>query len=888
MVAFTRPLALGLLLSASAILGSCSDDQPVCVDDSCVEPDDETRGDGDGDGDGTGESDGDGDGDGEPGDGDGEPGDGDGDPGAVCGNGVLEAGEACDDGNDDNTDTCLDDCELASCGDGYVGPGEGCDDGNEIDDDDCTNECSLASCGDGQLQPPEDCDDGNDVDTDMCLSTCVQPSCGDGHTWVGVEDCDDANPDDHDGCLNACVDASCGDAVVWTGQEPCDDGNLDDTDACISGCVPAECGDGHVWTDEEECDDANDIDTDTCLDGCVAASCGDGFVGPGEGCDDGNDVGDDGCTDCTTDACGDGVIEDPEQCDDQNEDNDDECLNTCVLASCGDGLVWAGTEACDDGNVSNSDACVASCELAGCGDGFVQQGVEACDDADLDDADACLTTCLVASCGDGFVQQGIEECDDQNDDDDDGCVSTCLFPICGDGVIQANDGEACDDGNQNGEQAACMLDCQPAECGDGFVWQGGEGCDDGNLADLDGCDSDCEFTPILALAVGNSSACVLLTTGVRCWGSNAAGQLGIGNTTSIGDNMGEMPPADIDVGGEVVQLDSRSNYSCVVTTDDVRCWGSNSNGQLGYGNLMNRGDQPNEMPTPPISINGTAAIIATGGGHTCVVLDDGVTRCWGANNDGQLGYGNTTQIGDGPGEMPASAVNVGGVPIQISLGGGYSCAVVENGNVHCWGGNPLGSLGQGNTADRGDNPGEMPPPATNLGAADAIDISASNSGHTCAVFDDGTLRCWGNNTNGELGYGHTNRIGDQGGEMPPATVNVGGNVIDVEVGDFHTCALLDTGKVRCWGVNNLGQLGYGHTNAIGDNPNEMPPPDVDLGGDDVVMLKKGTSSRSTCVVTDTMQVRCWGSGTGGALGNGSTQHVGDQPGEMPPPPVVLY
>src|SRR5690606_35785295 len=129
----------------------CADDL-ACVDGACVPPDE--TGDGDGSpGDGAGEPGG---GDGGPGYGDGSPGDGDGDGDpAMGGDAVLDRGEACDGGNDDNTDTCLDTCELASCGDGFVGPGEGCDDGNDIDDDACSNACALSSCGDGRVQEGE-------------------------------------------------------------------------------------------------------------------------------------------------------------------------------------------------------------------------------------------------------------------------------------------------------------------------------------------------------------------------------------------------------------------------------------------------------------------------------------------------------------------------------------------------------------------------------------------------------------------------------------------------------------------------------------------------------------------------------------------------------------
>ncbi|MDC0723133.1 DUF4215 domain-containing protein [Nannocystis bainbridge] len=159
--------------------------------------------------------------------------------GPACGNGVQEPGEACDDGNDDNTDACLDTCQPATCGDNIVWAGEEeCDDGPDNGPGKPCNElCEASACGDGQLGPGETCDDGNDIDTDACT--------------------------------NACQPATCGDDILWTDEEQCDDGNDIDTDACTNACEPADCGDSIVWTDEEECDDGNQVDTDACSNTCL-------------------------------------------------------------------------------------------------------------------------------------------------------------------------------------------------------------------------------------------------------------------------------------------------------------------------------------------------------------------------------------------------------------------------------------------------------------------------------------------------------------------------------------------------------------------------------------------------------------------------------------------
>lgn len=122
-------------------------------------------------------------------------------------------------------------------------------------------------CHDGDLDPGEACDDGNYNNTDGCVNPCVFASCGDGYTQAGVEDCDDGDLDNTDNCLVGCIAPSCGDGFVQADVEPCDDGDADNTDTCIDTCELASCGDGHVFAGFEECDDANAVDGDGCS-GC--------------------------------------------------------------------------------------------------------------------------------------------------------------------------------------------------------------------------------------------------------------------------------------------------------------------------------------------------------------------------------------------------------------------------------------------------------------------------------------------------------------------------------------------------------------------------------------------------------------------------------------------
>ncbi len=219
-------------------------------------------------------------------------------------------------------------------------------------------------------------------------------------------------------------------------------------------------------------------------------------------------------------------------------------------------------------------------------------------------------------------------------------------------------------------------------------------------------------------------------------------------------------------------------------------------------------------------------------GHSCVIISGGHVRCWGGSPSGELGYGHTNAIGDD--ESPASAgnVDVGGTVTQLAASENHTCALLMGGavtspkksaqstlsyggSVRCWGYNGRGQLGYGHTNAIGDD--ESPASAGDVNVGETVIQIATGRNHTCALLTDGSVRCWGYNGRGQLGYGHTNTIGDDESPASAGDVNVGETVIQIATGRNHTCALLTDGSVRCWGYNGRGQLGYGHTNTIGDD-----------------------------------------------------------------------
>jgi cysteine-rich repeat protein len=162
------------------------------------------------------------------------------------------------------------------CGDGQVQAGEACDDGNAIDEDACTNTCRLARCGDGILfDEQEECDDGNSAANDECTDSCAAARCGDGILFAGQEECDDGNSAANDECTESCAAARCGDGILFAGQEECDDGNSAANDECTDSCGLARCGDGIRRTDLREygteyefCDGDDGANGEVCLDDC--------------------------------------------------------------------------------------------------------------------------------------------------------------------------------------------------------------------------------------------------------------------------------------------------------------------------------------------------------------------------------------------------------------------------------------------------------------------------------------------------------------------------------------------------------------------------------------------------------------------------------------------
>jgi alpha-tubulin suppressor-like RCC1 family protein len=403
-----------------------------------------------------------------------------------------------------------------------------------------------------------------------------------------------------------------------------------------------------------------------------------------------------------------------------------------------------------------------------------------------------------------------------------------------------------------------------------------------------------------ALAGGNDFTCAWLSNNqVKCWGENASGQLGLGDTVDRGSVPGQMgdnlPAVDLGTGRTAKAISAGWDFACaILDTNQVKCWGANPYGQLGIGDTRTRGTKPDEMgdglPAVNLGAGRTAIAIANGDTFACALLDDQSVKCWGRNSYGQLGQGNTASVGSTQDSMTNLApVNLGtnAKAKAISARGYTACALIDVTNqIKCWGYNSNAQLATGDLLHRGDGAGEMGDalPYINLGTGTTAKAVTVGSGHVCAQLDTpnpppgavntNQIKCWGINWSGSLGLGDINPRGDTPGEMgdalPLVAIGQGRSARAISAGDTHTCVILDTNQVKCWGSSWSGQLGYGDFVDRGDNANEMglQLPIVQLGTRGVVYATAG--NRFACARLANGQLKCWGENGWGQLGLGDS------------------
>lgn len=355
--------------------------------------------------------------------------------------------------------------------------------------------------------------------------------------------------------------------------------------------------------------------------------------------------------------------------------------------------------------------------------------------------------------------------------------------------------------------------------------------------------------PIFSVYGGHLHTCASTRTReLFCWGSNRVGQLGTGGGATAS-------PALVDTGASLLGTGvAATDHTCWLLGADRYCWGWNDNANLGLGHTDG---SPFTTPQPPPSGDPAWDALDSGWYFSCGLTQDGRVLCWGGNSRGESGVDPATDRVATP-----TAIDDGTDWIELGSGGFHSCAIKRDGTLWCWGMNDSGELGVGDATNRFEEIQSGCPSGDCL--SDWTSVAAGDF-HTCAIRENGELWCWGGGLNGQLGVGSAVDIDSK----RPLRVAMA-DWAAVDAGESHTCAIRNDRTLWCWGQNDVGQLG------VGDTERRDLPTRVDAPGGDA-WLRLGLGRDHSCAIRDDETLWCWGWNLDGQLGQGVTTADGEPP-----------
>ncbi|WP_176736710.1 RCC1 domain-containing protein, partial [Oligoflexus tunisiensis] len=371
--------------------------------------------------------------------------------------------------------------------------------------------------------------------------------------------------------------------------------------------------------------------------------------------------------------------------------------------------------------------------------------------------------------------------------------------------------------------------------------------------------------PFIQAAVGSDHTCGLTSQGqVYCWGSNSGGELGDGSDVDA-DAPLEVDNTAFAIGERIGLISAGWSHTCAVSTvGNAYCWGDNSNGQLGDGSTTAR-SIPTAVDVSLLAPGERFTQVTGGDDHTCGLTSIGKAYCWGGNDTGQLGDGNSGVATDIPTSIDTSTLSPGEVFVSISAGNNHTCAITSLGRLLCWGDNSDGQLGDGSGDDQ-----DIPALADTSMLATGerfVQISSGLGTHTCGLTSLGRALCWGDNNEGQLGTAN-----DTAWDIPTAVntaaLSSGENFAQLGAGGGHSCGLTTLGRVFCWGDGFYGSLG------TGDNASYYIPMIVQTSGmqpgEFFTQVSDHYSFDQTCGVSTLGRIFCWGADYFGQLGDGGS------------------
>jgi alpha-tubulin suppressor-like RCC1 family protein len=348
------------------------------------------------------------------------------------------------------------------------------------------------------------------------------------------------------------------------------------------------------------------------------------------------------------------------------------------------------------------------------------------------------------------------------------------------------------------------------------------------------------------VATAFSNTCAITALGAAyCWGTNVGGQLGDSTTAASNAPRKVILPSDV----RLTSITVASRMACGIARDgSAWCWGDNANFGIGSASVLKNTIATRVNPPTPL----TFTALTTGSAHACALSSSGAVYCWGINSQGALGNGET-----GNSTVPVRVASAAGVTYTaIATASNASCAVTSSGGVQCWGFNDSGQLGNG-LAETSRVPVTVSLPS---GVAVRSLVGPSNGFHFCALTTTGDLYCWGRNVGGQFGIG-TKLFANATPVLVP--LPTGARVRAMSSGTTAVCIATTDGALWCQGSGSRGELGTGAlTEQLSFAQVQRPT------GTAFDIIRSGF--QTTCAVSLTGELYCWGAGTSGQIGNGAS------------------